>query len=310
MLVIISCFNEACDMLNFLHRFRLRKDGWLLYPFRDSKGDEIPVINRIQNYCVDGAQAYGELTEYINEEEQTVLFLCSGGVDEGKKITKKRKRKKNKKKKHSSTPFIMRTDFVRTNETDVIKNSENSAEMNVLSRTNFASSSSSINNVVVVPKSTTTAFAEPTSVITRMTSPSTTSTIVPISPTISTTLSTTTTTKATTTKPTTTSRTTIRPRVTTTITTTPTAPIIKTQAQERKVFTLFSSSRNRSFYNKIMSGSNNQVSQDTSTIPPIESMSATTKKSRFRKRSRHYIFYKPISVHSLLRASNGDYYTT
>lgn len=304
-------------MFNYLHRFRLRKDGWLLYPFRDSKGEEIPVINRIQNYCVDGAQAYGELAEYTNHEEQTVLFLCSGGVDEGKKITKKRKRKKNKKKKHSSTPFIMLTDYVRTNDTYVIKNAENSADINVLSRTNFASSSSgSINNVVVVPK-TMTDFAEPTSVITRMTSPIVpmTSTIVPISPTsffktISTTLSTSITARTTTTTTPSTARTTNRPRVTTTTTTTP--PIIKTQGQERKVFTLFSSSRNRSFYNKIMSGSNNQVSQDSSTVPPTSSMSmsATTKKSRFRKRSRHYIFYKPISVHSLLRASNGDYYTT
>ncbi|ODM93750.1 hypothetical protein Ocin01_12933, partial [Orchesella cincta] len=72
----------------------LRKDGWLLYPFRDSSGNEIPVINRIQAYCIDGAQHYGEEIEFRNLETQAVLFLCSGGVDEGKKIKRKRKKKK------------------------------------------------------------------------------------------------------------------------------------------------------------------------------------------------------------------------
>lgn len=41
------------------------------------------LAKKIDNYCVDGAQDYGESSEFSNREEETILFLCSGGVDEG-----------------------------------------------------------------------------------------------------------------------------------------------------------------------------------------------------------------------------------
>lgn len=302
----------------FTHRFRLRKDGWLLYPFRDSKGNEIPVKNKILNYCVDGAQSYGELTDYLNAEEQTVLFLCSGGVDEGKKI-KKRKRKKAK--KSSSTthipPIIMRTQFANT---PTLYNSSRGVEvdsklstkllqkLNIRLDTTLAPTTTAIKTnsvaLMTLPIKEISATNSSTSSIT------TTAAIVPMSysfpPRTPTSLPfyTTSMTMATSSDSTTTSSS----------TTTSAPPTIRTQ--ERKVFTLFSSSRNKHFYNKIMSGNNNassnqiSISNDPSSSSSTTVSSLTTKKSRFRKRSRHYIFYKPISVHSLLRSNNGDYYYT
>jgi hypothetical protein len=65
----------------------VRKDGWLLYPRLDetrTDGALVESAKHIENYCIDGAQDYGESTEFSNLESETVLFLCSGGVDEGK----------------------------------------------------------------------------------------------------------------------------------------------------------------------------------------------------------------------------------
>jgi hypothetical protein len=68
----------------FTYRFRVRKDGWLLYPESGEPYSGTSLAKKILNYCVDGAQDYGESQEFSNLEQESILFLCSGGVEEGK----------------------------------------------------------------------------------------------------------------------------------------------------------------------------------------------------------------------------------
>jgi len=69
------------NTLLFLFRFKLEKNGKLLHPY--NQNPSTLGSDRLENYCIDGAQDYGKNTPFVNDEKQTILFLCSGGLTEG-----------------------------------------------------------------------------------------------------------------------------------------------------------------------------------------------------------------------------------
>lgn len=60
----------------------MRKDGWLMNPSDGQANVAISRSKRTTTYCIDGVMNYGKTDEpFMNEEDQTVLFLCLGAPE-------------------------------------------------------------------------------------------------------------------------------------------------------------------------------------------------------------------------------------